>query len=242
MERQNLSQILITDTDYYYKNSIYTGFLKRNNITTVEELVNGTFDSRTFNGHMLQKYTASRLRGFITLLKHEYLGEPLLMDAYLDKGINIDRSRGEPFGGCFQFENPTAKEYDVMVSDFFGCDYSYTGPCVANFLREKREERDTRVVNKLEPKKVKVIDFFNWILDRPDEYKKFVPASKMYVEEYKKKYDDTEKNDEQSDLINLRGQLTSLLRRKKALEDQIEIVQKQIDEMCNEDSKGGALK
>ena len=242
MERQDLSQILLKDTDCYYKYSIYCGFLKRNNINTVEQLVAADFEGNTFNGHKLQKNTASRLRSFVTLLKHEYLGEPLLYDAYLDKEIDIDRSRSGPLGVAFQFAEPTARDYEVKVADFFGCDYCFPSTCVEKFLREKVAERNERVSKHLPQEPVKVIDFFNWVVTKEDEFEKYVPASKMYIEEYEKKHTPVTRENESNSLVSLRGQLTTLLRSRKALDEQIDAIQKQIDSMCNDDTKGGVLR
>ena len=90
MEKQDLSKLLIKDSEYYNPNSTYVNMLKRNNIETINQLLTDNFWNIYWK--KCQGDTRLQLTGLISMLKYKYLGETLLLDEFLDKYIDLDRS------------------------------------------------------------------------------------------------------------------------------------------------------
>lgn len=240
MEKQDFSKMLITDSKFYRKYSIYEGFFQRNNIKTIDQLFEGTFDGPTFAGHKLQYYTAHVLRRFIEILKHEHLGEPLYMAAYLDNTIDLDASKSGLLGTKIQFAYPTAEAYDALVADFFGTDLSIE-PSFGYFLAEKKKERKQREEEGLPYEEVKVIDFFTWLKNNSEKYPKESPFLDMYINEYERMFGFTEDTKNTAEIAELTAQLNTLVKQKEDIDSQISTTQQKIAELCDGRTKGVIL-
>ena len=234
MEEQDLNKILLKDSEYYDPKAIYVQALKRHNITTVQQLFDIDVNVSQHRG------TRKQLRAFILMLKHKYLGEPLLYDAFLDDTVK--------FYSVF-FIVGTDKY--LYADNCFGCNSSHIIDVIEAFAKEHSK-------NLGEPFEIKLIDFFRWIINNSKEIitrhqsRQIIEYAKTYVEEYEKQHQlTTEEYEKQHQLTAeeyetiqfLRGQLDTLVRIREDLDLQIknieENIARQIEALSSKETKGG---
>ncbi len=233
MEKQDLSKILIEDSEYYISNAPYAAFLKRHNMKTIDQIINGNFRNCSFDGHKMHAHTASSLRVFIGLLRHKYFGEPLLVDAYLDKTIDLEKSAawGDENDRIFITESIGPTDF-IKLFSFFG---SSRGIIAYNRFIAKMNSQNK--ADKLLHNEVKIIDFFIWASTDENEDRFFDSFAKTYIEAYKQ---NTEVKEENSDTIKyLKSEIEKLLKMKDDIEGQILELQQKVDELSDIQSKGG---
>lgn len=226
MEEQDLSKILLTDSEFYVGRALYAQFLKRHNITTVEELLNGKLERLSFNGHMMKGRTFGSLSSFIRLLKHKYCDGPLLVDSYLENSIDMEKTRMSSHGIIYLKDSS-----DVNIVSFFGSDISDLA--FSKFIEQCRDKNEKRKNENLPEDEVKIIDFFKWI--EKQEITGLMPFAKVYIEAYEKNNKLSEVD--ASTMAFLKGQLESLIKMKSDIDGQIIELQQKIEEISN--SKGG---
>lgn len=231
MEKPNLSKILIKDSEYYDSNASYAQFLKRHNIVTVEELLNGTLEGNTFNGFKMNGVTFSGLSVFIKLLKHKYLEEPLLSDVYLDKSIDLENTVlfSGPGGVILISENG---QYDKTNIRQFICgdsgNYHFN-----RFIHKKNFMRLRHEHANLPSEDVKLIDFFKWIVE--ENIYDLIPFAKTYIEVYE--INKGLVSEDALTINKLKEQLTSLIEQKASLDSQIIKMQQKIESMSKKVEK-----
>lgn len=233
MEKQDLSKVLIKDSEFYDSSAAYAAFLKRHNIITVEELLNGTFTRTTFNGFKMKGVTCSGLTTFIGLLKHKYFDTPLLADVYLDRSIDLERTVLESEHGRVIFTPVNGQPDETNIR--FMCGVS--GYFAFNrFIRKKNLQKFHREHNNLPIEDVSLIDFFKWIIEE-NRFNYLIPFAKAYIESYEKNI--ALVNEDAQTIGILKEQLTKLAEEKASIDAQIKDIQQKIDELSKKDSKGG---
>ena len=184
MDKFDLKKVLIVDTPYYNPGSSYVGMLKRNNITTVDQLLNDdTWQYKCY------KKTRWQLRGFISMLKYYYLGEQPYYDILLDKDIELDYIKsGIDYRQTrlFLINNKNNKRIpvvDIDLIEFLGC-----SEFMASFIMRKFYNivKNNKLSEAGLPEQPKLIDFLNWILSEK-KYKQVFPFVRTYMEIYDKK-------------------------------------------------------
>ena len=233
MEKQDLSKILISDSEFYDRNAAYAHFLKRHNIVTVEELLNGTLEGNTFNGFKMKGVTISGLLNFIQILKHKYLGAPLLADVYMDRVIDLENTVLLSDRGHVRFSPIEGQDDEISIGKFICSDRgNYYFNKFARLKNLKRFHREH--ANLPATEEVKLIDFFKWILE--ENVNDFlVPFAKMYIESY-----EINKGLITQDALTikkLKEQLTSLIEQKASLDSQIIKMQQKIESMSKKVEK-----
>lgn len=236
MEKQDLSKVLITDSKFYVKNAPYIKFFQRHNYTTIDQIIDGTFHYCSFNGHKMKGHTASTLNSFIGLIRYEYLGEPLVTDAYLDRSIDLEEtSFWVERNNMVVFKSNNDSDNSAHIRSFFGCDI---GNAAFNTFIGRVNERNRRLAEEgIQTPDVKMIDFFKWILTEGKEFGFLNRFAETYIKEYEK--DNILLEDDSKAILILKNQLDSLYKMRNDIDIQITDLKKKIDELSNKDSKGG---
>lgn len=224
MEKQDLSKLLIKDSEYYNPNSTYVNMLKRNNIVTINQLLTDNFWNIYWK--KCQGDTRLQLTGLISMLKYKYLGETLLLDEFLDKYIDLDRS----IRNTICIKSNTKNEY-IYYDKTFGCRTYEILFLNIEFIKYLESIGIYNINESFNEDIVKLIDFFKWILlnEGDDRFKYLIPYARTYVESYEQHHICENNN---LDAINyLKGQLHSLLKIRKDLNEQIIQIQNQIESL-----------
>ena len=167
MEKLDLNEILIKDSEYYNPSASYTWLLKKKKINTVGQLLDGRVDINFLKYYSYN--TRSQLVGFISVLRYKYYGEPLYTDALMNEEINFE----ENYGNGIIFDTHNTKFESVSFAKLFGC----PGVKIAPIFKEFK--------NASFPQEIKLIDFLKWILkeDRND-FKPLCPYANAFIESY----------------------------------------------------------
>lgn len=236
MEEKSFREKNIVYSEYYCSEAAYVRFLKRHGITTIEQLLEGKFDGNKFNGYKMHGETTTSLRIFINFLKYKYLQEPLLMDAYLERVIDLEQTSFLGSRGYIEFVPVKNEENKSTVYKFLGGDFGNVA--FGNFVSQTKMNNSNRVADNMPKKEVKMIDFFNWILANEDKYSQLVPYAKAYVASYTK--DASLLKADSPTLQFLDNQLRLLLLEKANIDSQIVAKKVQIEEYKK--NKGGSIK
>ena len=234
MENIDLSKIPIIESEFYNMNAPYVKFFRRHNIKTIDQLVYGKFEKCSFGGHLMSPSNASILRAFIRLLKNKYLGEPLVVDVYLDRVIDISQTEFLGNRGGIRFTKYKDEEVDCDLHMFFGGDIG--DKAFSTFISSKKMENAHRFVDNMPKKEVRMIDFFNWIFMDGKKYLNLIPFAKVYVAAYKENEGDLKADSVTIDFLY--SKLSSLKKEKDALDKEIEKVENAIAAYSTE--KGGS--
>ena len=235
METKGFREKNIVYSEYYRSEAAYVKFLKKHGITTIGQLLDSEFEDNIFNGHLMRGKTASSLRVFIGLLKFKYLQEPLLMDAYLDRVIDLEKTSFS-YSGSIDFIPVENEEDSSNLYMFFGG--SFGDKEFGDFVSQARKQNTKRVIDNMPKKEVKMIDFFNWILSNENKYSYLVPYAKAYVASYTK--DASLLKADSPTLQFLDNQLRLLLLEKANIDSQIAAKKAQIEEYKK--NKGGSIR
>lgn len=251
MEKQDLSKYLIKDSEYYNSNSAYVGMLKRNNILTVDQILDDSFLNLR-----CKCQTSRELSALIAMLRYRYLDAPLCTDILLDKEIDLEFIKLFPgwSGNCVplldeeerkkkvqmqreyfaQYGEQLAPSADMLIplSGLLGCSHRMSTAIMEQFTRFVRHLGPSSY--KL-PENPKLIDFFQWILTK-DEFEKVYPYINTYIEVYEKNQN-LENNDSET-MEFLRLQLSFLEEERTRLDTQIAFLTEQIGNK----NKGGRKK
>ena len=220
METKGFREKNIVYSEYYRSDAAYVKFLKKHGITTIGQLLDSEFEDNIFNGHLM--------RG-----KFKYLQEPLLMDAYLDRVIDLEKTSFSSYGSI-DFIPVENEEDSSNLYLFFGG--SFGDREFGDFVSQVRKQNTMRVIDNMPKKEVKMIDFFNWILSNENKYSYLAPYAKAYVASYTK--DASLLKADSPTLQFLDNQLRLLLLEKANIDSQIAALKAQIEEY----KKGGSIK
>jgi hypothetical protein len=179
MEKINLSEIYIIDSEFYNKNGSYVKTFKKNNIITLEQLFNDKLMGDLME-HCQQR-TRIQIKGLIALMKYKYLGIPLYNDILLDKRIE------------FLFENISGVTETVGYRE-------ENGKCHVLVLEEMGfdkhqstaiKSRIISILNNSEGKRVTLIECFKQLVPKEKIKKPYhgtvIPIIQTYIESYEKK-------------------------------------------------------
>ncbi len=250
MEKQDLSKILIKDSEYYNPNCSYVGMLKKNNITTIDQILDDSFLKLKCKGD-----SWIQLNGLISMLKYKYLGEPLSNDVLLDKEIDLESLKMGFFGNnnliplldeelrkkhrqeqveVFQKFEPmlpiSLADIRVNFSRLLGCPYNVSCAIVSKLYFTANNHRDRF------PEKPKLIDFLKYILTT-GKFERVYPFINTYIEVYEKNQS-LESSDMEAIKL-LKEQLGYLIKTREELDFQITNLQQQIKILKNSENKGG---
>ena len=222
MDTIDLKKVLIADTPYYNPGSSYVGMLKRNNITTVDQLLSdGDWKFKCYTK------TRSQLRGFIAMVKYFYLGEQPCYEALLDKKIELNYIRNDiDYQGIHlelvdsKYNRKKTPDVQISLTELLGCpEY------MASFIMRKFASivKSNKLAEEGLPIQPKLIDFLEWILTEK-KYKQVFPYIRSYIEMHDKKFEaiDFEKID-----ILVRERML-LLKMQEDIQKQIAEVEEQL--------------
>ena len=229
MKKLDLSEELIENSKFYIPNSAYAGFFKRRNINTIEEVVNGTFEGNYFMGYHTNMRIIRNLKIFYSLLRNQYFDEPLVMDWYLDKSIDVKEYQEHPYSKSWLDLKPEINtEPRIIITSFFGLDDFTLGNVVWDFLKDKNPDED-----------VKVIDVLKYIAN--DEYLKppYRAICEAYIAEYNRMIELGEEYASPEVISYLKVQLESLISSRDDLDKQISVLQNKIEYLSSKGSNGG---
>ena len=235
MEKVDLSKVLIIDTPYYNPGSSYVGMLKRNNITTVNQLLDDSIWE-----YKCYTRTRSQLRGFIAMLKYYYFGEEPYYDVLLDKRIDLDFvKKGINYRDNFlylvgnNYGNKNAPDVQISLTELLGCPEYMASYILRRVSTRTREGNLSEIGLEDNPK---LIDLFKWILTEK-RYKQVFPYIRSYIEIYNKRTPDID----YAKIDILVTQLMALEKMQKELDEQLAIVKKQLSFYSNiEDRNEGS--
>lgn len=256
---EDLSKILITDTEFYNKNTSSAKFFEKYGITTVAQLI----DPNLFLGKKnVQRSTVSQVNLIINVLKHKYLGEPLLLPPTLDEIIDYDYMRGSSLDAIYLQEteeerNKFRKSWGVEPNDIENEYYnkkfkksqlfSYVNCTGQEYAYAVRAVR-MGINHGLIPKGTKLVD----VLRNFATYstyavnKKVIPFFDLYVKEYDRQkgmVEEVENAPEDGSTISdetmnyLRIKLSILMNQRNQLDEEIANVKEELEQLENE--KGG---
>ena len=245
----DLSTLLVTDTEFYLKDAPYVQFLNRHNINTVKELLEGDLQLCSFNGHKMHKVTYASLRALIRLLKYKYYNEPLLFDAYFDTNVDLSEPLDEymetyinvPYSRMSSdiYHNTRSKivlktddQHKIFMINVFGTDMF---DAINGFINEVRHKEKYPKID------VKFIAFFKWLFlnlkKNEGLYDKNVAyIAEAYLDSYYK--DKNLTNNDPRTINMLKNQLQELFDRRDTIDKQIAELKAKITELSNERSNG----
>ena len=220
MEKQDLSKLLIKDSEYYDSNCAYNGVLKKKGITTIDQLLNDDVVASIMS--QCQRNTRLQLLGFISMLKYKYANEPLCNEALLDKEIMFISD----MSNALVLRNGTQR-INVDIMNLLGCPRGTSHIILGEFYRIKNNPQLCKVA--FPNDNFKLIDFLKWILTIDKTYfKKVHPFINTYIEAHEK-INVEDMNDE---LVNsLKFELQNLLQKKEKLDLQIQNKKKTLSEI-----------
>ena len=165
MEKIDLSKELIENSEYYDPRGSYVATLKKNNVKTINQLMDDEF-VKTLKKKW-RPTTIMPLRGLISMLKYKYQDEPLYYDVYLDKKLDIDKSTRDRI----YLKTDEKEDRIIHVQRMLGCSQEI-GEMVTKEFCDFINNKRTYAVN-FSKEKVRLIDFISWIteINKP-EYKK----------------------------------------------------------------------
>ena len=120
MEKQDLSKILISETEFYNKNTSSAKFFEKYGITTVAQLL----DSNVLEGKRhVQGTTIGQVQLLINVLKCKYLGEPLQLPSQVDEIIDYDYMKSQSYTRAIYLEE-TEEERQKYLKKFCKTPYA----------------------------------------------------------------------------------------------------------------------
>ncbi len=220
MDKSELRKKLIKYSEYYNPNCSYVGALNRNNITTIDQLLNEELMMDIMK--QCHRQTRLQLMGFISMLKYKYLDEPLYVDVLLDKEIIID----DGVGYSLMLKNKDEK-ISVDIINVLGCPRGTGHVLIGTFnhiINNPLLRKDV-----FPNENIKLIDLFKWMLtvDKPP-FRHVYPFVNTYVEMYEKLTNVNYANLNEIARNDLNKLLNGLLQRRKALDNEIDSIRQQL--------------
>ncbi len=223
MKKSNLNEILINNSEFYNIEASYVGFLKKNNIKTISDLLDKNteiiIEEKSYND------TRRKLRVLISLLRYKYFNEPLEIESLLDKKLDV-----------FNSEKAFLKFIDgggFSIYYFFGFNERISDDIFKSF-------RKYAIVNK---PKAKLIDFFIWVIDshKKDKTNKISKILVTYSNTLLEAYDKNKAlgKDGLETLYLLKDEIISLYQKRDNLNQRIKNMEIRIEYLSGIINNGG---
>lgn len=219
MEKQDLSNILIKETEFYIKYYAYADTLKRHNITTVGQLLSQEKEIMNIKFHGPSK---TELYALIDMIKYRYLGIPLPYGYLLDNKIDMDALIRHSYMNSLPLLNLQNDPIVLSLRRMLANSSDFLIHSFVKSINETKTLGDTY-------ENPKLIDFLTWITDSYEYNKSIKPYAKAYIEEYYRY--DTKR------IAKLKEKLEKLIEERQKLDAAIEHIQEQIDEVLNNDQQ-----
>lgn len=216
VKKQELSKMLIKDSEYYNSTATYVRLLKSKKINTIEELFNTKLDDSFFIG--CSYITRAQLLCLVSVLRYKYFNEPLYVEPFFDKSINIKES----MSSGLVFSTPNNDNEYLNFARLFGCQAERVAPVFSDF-------KNYVSYSNVYDRNIRLIDFLRWISkDSRSYYKYFKTYSDTYIESYDRKIF---LNYEAQTLEYLKAKLVKLMDANVNINSKIRLVENQIDSL-----------
>ena len=214
MEKQDFTNFLIKDSQYYNSYCTYVGAFERNNITTIGQLLDDSLMALVMD--KCHQKTRLQINGLISMLKYQYLGEPLCYEVLFDKDISAIND----INNAIKVKNNDEQIY-VNVMSLLGCPRGTSHMILGEF---RRVISNSSLCNEIFPQEsIRLIDFLKWILTIDANHVKRVhPFVTTYIELYKKKNNMSFEDINKEGAEALKKELEDLIRKRNDIDARIE--------------------
>ncbi len=227
MEKQDLNNILLTDTEFYSKYGSYVSGLKKHNITTVGQLL-----SQDVNDLNLHFNTRIELSVFIDMLEYRYFGEPLPYVDLLDSKIIINEIKeayhSYEYDTRLPLLTPQNQQIILPLTRMLGISERLLGRMIYYFVESiKVTKMPASVCENL-----KLIDFLTFVATSCQSCESVKPYAKAYTEEY-----ELENKCAVRKLATLSEELKKLIEARQKFNIAITYMRSEIQKVSDESSK-----
>lgn len=238
MEQYNFSKMLIKDSEFYNPRCTYVGMFKRNNITTINQLL----DDEAINKIMEKCHpkTRKQLVGFVSMLKYKYLGVPLYNDILLNKELQLETNSSITLSNSdLLILKVGDKNECIAISQLLGCSHETGNAILKKFYSTINNPLlyEYNFTNN----NIILIDFLKWML-KNEQFKQTHPFIYIYIEVFENNQKINNKDNDPKIINILKEQLTNLIKTKENLDIQISNLQQKINKLSNINTKGDIRK